>query len=422
MTPVPLTLPLRPSEATELASLVFELAERRPLTDEIRNRIAARLVPLHFESFTPHMGSLARDPVHHSTYYVAVDVADAEAPPQLLHMALATAPTSSVFHKPLLIGRVRRAGGPEIVINAIAFGPSNVETLEKFVTRVDSALLPRPLGSRAVVVAAPADPAAGMAAAFEAFRKIFKRTGRNLAAVETVPQSFVAGLYAAVRAGWREGYSSAVTFRAVDTGRDDIREAARFTRFRIDVGDLIADEPPAAGFTPEEHGWILQEFVRPLDVGGVIYDLPAPEAIRLAIRLGPALKAAERLHEWIREARAATKAGKSFDFELALPRASTAELVFCLHWLKAREHPAQSIAPGTIPEDAMEPTLREFSTIARHYGALLTIDSLGGHTGALLETIARATSGRVNYRVTGGAGKSGAYTEELIRIAEALSG
>jgi hypothetical protein len=425
VTPVPLTLPLRPSEATEVASLIFELAEQRPLTDDIRNRIAARTAPLRLESFTPYMGSLARDPVHHSTYYVAVDAA--EGPPQLLHMALATAPTSGVFHKPLLIGRMRRSNGPEVVINAIPFGPSDGETLEKFVSRVDSGLVPRPQASRGAIVAVPAQPETELAAAFEAFRKILKRTGKNLASIEMVPRRYDAGLWAAVRAGWRDGYSAGVTLRAGEDGRETIREAARFTRFRIDVADLVTDatsveEQFDAGFTAEERGWIFDEFVRPIDVGGVAHELTAAEATRMAVRLGPALKACERLHEWIREARSAVKAGKSFDFELALPEVSAKEMVFCLHWLKARERAAQSVAPGTVGEAELETTLREFALVARHYGCLLTVDSGGGHSEAALETIASATAGRFNYRVSGSPGKGGEYAQYLNRIAEVLVG
>ena len=85
MTPVPLDLPLRPPEAAEVASLVFEVAERQPLGDEIRNRIAARAAAWKLESIAPWFGSLARDPLHHSMYYLAVDVV--QGPPQLLHMA-----------------------------------------------------------------------------------------------------------------------------------------------------------------------------------------------------------------------------------------------------------------------------------------------------------------------------------------------
>jgi len=432
VTPVPLTLPLRLSEAAEVASLVFDLAERRPLTDDIRNRIAARLVPLRLASLTPYMGSLARDPVHHSTYYVAVDVAAADGPPQLLHMALATAPTSGVFHKPLLIGRVRRPSGPEVVVNAIPFGPSDVAAIEQYVSRVDNAFLPRPHASRGATLTASAEPGAAMAAAFEAFRKILKRTGRNLAILEMAPQAYDAALWAAVRAGWRDGYSAAVTLRAEESDRETIREAARFTRFRIDAAgvvvdtagwtDGVVDERFNVGFTAEERGWMIDEFVKSFDVGGAAYELTAPEVARMAVRLGPALKACERLHEWIRETRSAIKAGKGFDLELALPQATAKELLFCLHWLKVREHAAQSIDPGAIPLAETEAALREFASIGRQYGCLLTVNAAEGHSDTLLESIARATLGRVNYRVSAGPRDSGEYAQYLNRIAEVLLG
>ena len=399
-----------------MANLVFELAERRPLTDEVRNRIAARIATLRLESLTPLMGSLARDPVHHSTYYLVVDVAGGQ--PQLLHMALASAPTSGVFHKPLLICRVRRAGGPEAVINAIPFGPSDVETLEKYVSRVDSGFLPRPQGQHAAIVAAPARPETGMEAAFDAFRGILKRTGRNVAAVEMARPAFDDGLRAAVRAGWRDGYSAGVTIGAGETNREAVREAARFTRFRIDAAGLVAERAEAE-LTAGERAWVAAEFVRRFEVGGVAYELTAAEAARMALRFGPALKACERLHEWIREARSAAKAGRSFDFELALPGASARELLFCLHWLKARGHAAQFIDPGAMAEAGVEAALLECSIVCRHYGCLLTVDASEGHTDAALEAIARATAGRVNYRVTG---EFAGDARQLSRIAEILWG
>ena len=121
MTPVPLELPLRPAEAADVANLIFDHAEGKPLSDEVRNRLAARAAVLKFQTLTPFFGSLERDPVHHSVYYLAVD---SETEPLLLHMALAAAPTSSIYYKPLLIGRMRRPNGSEMVINAIPFGPA----------------------------------------------------------------------------------------------------------------------------------------------------------------------------------------------------------------------------------------------------------------------------------------------------------
>ena len=406
-----------------MASLVFEMAEGRPLTGDLRNRIAARVASLRLESCTPSMGSLARDPVHHSTYYLVVDTA--QGPPQLLHMALASAPTSSVFPKPLLIGRVRRADGAEAVINAILFGPSDTGTLEKYVSRVDSAFLPRLLGPRGAIVAAPEDPETGLAAAFDAFRRILKRTGRNVAAIETAAPAYDAGLRAAVRAGWRDGYSAGVALRAEEAGREAIREAARFTRFRIDVAGLMVESGDAveerfgAGFTAGERGWILGEFVRRFEAGGAAYELTAAEAARMAVRLGPALKACERLHEWIREARSVAGAGRGFDFELALPRASAPELLFSLHWMKAREHAAQCIDPGAMAEGELEASLPEFAAIGRHYGCRLTVSEGCGRTGAAIGAMARAGAGRVNFRVSG---EAAGYAQYLSRIAGILSG
>ena len=89
MTPVPLDLPLRPPEAAEVANLVFTLAERKPLNDEVRGRVASRLAAMRLESLRVYPGSLNRDPVHHSTYYLAADGQNGEA--LLLHMAAATA-------------------------------------------------------------------------------------------------------------------------------------------------------------------------------------------------------------------------------------------------------------------------------------------------------------------------------------------
>jgi len=406
-----------------VASLVFELAEGRPLTADIRNRIAARIAALRLETFTPCVGSLARDPVHHSTYYLVVDAAGGA--PQLLHMALASAPTSSVFHKPLLIGRVRRSSGPEAVVNAIPFGPADADALEKYVSRVDGAFLPRPQGQRAALVAAPSRPESGMDAAFDAFRRILKRTGRNVAAIETAPRAYDVALRAAIRAGWRDGYSAGVSIRAGEASREAVRQAARFTRFRIDAAGLMAacdgavEERFEAGFTARERDWILGEFVRRFDLGEVGYEFTAPEAARMAVRLGPALKACERLHEWIREARSAAKASAGFDFELALPRTSAAELLFSLHWLKTREHAAQSVDPGAMAEAGLETALRELAAIGRHYGCALTVDAGEGRTDAALEAIARAGAGRVNFRV---AGEAAGDAQSLSRIAEALWG
>ena len=105
-----------------------------------------------------------------------------------------------------------------------------------------------------------------------------------------------------------------------------------------------------------------------------------------------------------------------------MPQASAKELLFCLHWLKVREHAAQSVDPGAIPQAETEAALREFASIGRQYGCLLTVNAAEGHTDSLLEAIARATLGRVNYMISAGPRDSGEYAQYLNRIAEVLLG
>jgi hypothetical protein len=403
VTPVPLDLPLRPSEAAELASLIFEQAERKPLNDDVRNRLAARAAVLCLETATPYFGSLVRDPVHPSTYYLAVDASRGE--PLLLHLAPATAPTSSIFYKPLLIGRMRRPNGPEIVVNALPFGPSDHENLEKFVSQIGAAFLPRPQGLRPAIAVSDALPAA-----FDAFRAILKRSGKNLAAMSASPAAagrdfYYAGLCAAIRAGWREGYSAGIQLVVasdnLEAARETIRNAAGFTRFSTDTSRLFRETENGAAL--EDRAWMLDEFVRPFAIGDAVYAFTPADVLRLASKFGAALKINEQLHESICQARSALKTGRSFDFEPSLEGAATAttpqELIFWLHWLKARGHGAQLAAPK-IGGDGMAERLKEFAAIARHYRCILSICSGAGHSPEEMEAIARATFGRVNYRIS----------------------
>ncbi len=342
MTPVPLDLPLRPPEAAELANLIFDLAEQKPLTGEIRNRIAARAVALRLESIQPHFGSLARDPVHHSTYYMAVDVPD--SPPLLLHMALASAPTSSIFYKPLLIGRMRRSTGPEIVINAIPFDVTDTVNIEKFVGSVDPDFQPRPHGLHAALVAEAS------VAAFDAFRAIWRRTRKNVA---TVTGPYHASVWNAIRSGWREGYSAVVTLRVTDDASlqaayDAIRVCPCYSRF----------------------------------------DIAAP------------LREVERLGVLIRQARSAAKAAPAFDLGISLvnraARTTPEELAACLQTLKDAGYPAQLASP------MMERTrFAAFAAIARQFNCLLSV-SAADHPEADLKALALETAGRFSCTVDRG--------------------
>jgi hypothetical protein len=198
MTPSLFDLPIRAPEAAALATLVFEQAGEKPMTDDIRNRIAGRSALLALGSIKPYFASLERDPIHPSAVYLAID--GLEGQPLLLRMAPAGTPSSGLFPKAILIGRMPGPKGIEMVINASPYD----DTIQVFAEKVNRAFLPRPQGIHSAIVVRTAAPRAVLPAAFEFFRTILKSRGLNLAGVENIRD----GIWAAIRTGWREGYIS----------------------------------------------------------------------------------------------------------------------------------------------------------------------------------------------------------------------
>lgn len=505
MTPVPFELPLRPSEAGDLANLILQYAEGKPLSDDLRHRIGVRAAALGLETIRPYLGSLERDPVHRSTYFVAVDGQDAQ--PLLLHIALATSPANAIFPKALLIGRMRQVNGPEIVVNATRFGPGDREQVYQFATQVNQAFLPRPQGGQAAIAVGNRLPEISLPAAFDAFRAIFKRTGRNLASTvqlsatrETTTDDAIAardgetptaaghtrvsirglyhaGLWAAIRAGWREGYNAEADHfivsgdtpdqiaQSVESVKEAIRHAAGFTKFTTDTSrlflleadprhpapwsDAAVEEKYGQLFDAEERGWIENEFARTLAVGEAEYTLDAVQVRRLAVKFGPSLKLNEELYDFIRAARAGQKPFRSFDFEPSLDEAETLttpeELIFYMHWLKARGRAAQLVPPNLgfkkrqayptamrsgpaegvgleeyaarkmwpelaervcrdyegRPLDELAARVCQLADVARHYQGTLSIHSGSGKQAEVLDIIGNATARRVNYKISG---------------------
>src|SRR5262245_26430892 len=159
MSPAPFELPVKASEAATLADVTFQLVENRRLADDLRNRLAARASGLGLSSIRPYWGSLQKDPVHASSFYLAVDaLPQGGAPtPLLFRMALASAPASGLFPKSMLIGRMRPGGGREVVVNAASFGPGDTGAIDTFATKVDRAFLPRPQSSATAIQVVWAD-------------------------------------------------------------------------------------------------------------------------------------------------------------------------------------------------------------------------------------------------------------------------
>jgi len=229
---------VRANEAGALADLLLQQVEGRVLNGDIRSRFAARIKGFQLSSFAVFAGSLQQDPIHPSVYYVAVGKPAEAGSTMLLRIALASSPSSGLFPNAVLIGRMRTSSGPEIVINAIPFTPSDRVNVRTFVEQVDTAFAPRPQGT------APAIEVNASLGAFDAFRTILKSTGTNLASVCS-PESETA-MWCAVISGWREGYTASVDAMpgdAIDSGHTKYNiDAARGIEAVASAYDAIQDQ------------------------------------------------------------------------------------------------------------------------------------------------------------------------------------
>jgi hypothetical protein len=408
---IPIELPVKPSEAAALADLIFGHAEGRPITDEVRNRLAGRLATLGLTSLIPHMGSLQKDPVHSSAYYLAIDaIGGGSANSLLLRMALASSPASALFPDSILIGRMRPAGGREIVVNAIAFGLGDVQNIRRYAEHIDRSFFPRPQGSQSAIAIRVAASELDLPACFDAFRQNWKSTGLNLASIATNTEAdarhfFYAAIWAAIRAGWREGYNAGVErlviagstpaelAHSIEAAKDYIFQAPDFTRFVFDTSALFDSEHAAPS-------WIISEFEKPIIIAEQSYVSSLDRARGLAIKFGRSLAMLEELYDFAQSVKSDRNTWKYFDFEPSFESSgmetTPEELAFCLHWLRARGRPAHLIAPrfGNI-ETA---PLSEMAAIARVFNATLSI-RLPVTTPQLLQRIGRSTSGRFNCAV-----------------------
>ncbi len=508
MSSIPIELPLKTAEAVALAELVYEHAEGRPPSDELRGRLAPRIEALPLESLTVFASSLERDPIHPSTYYVAVDALGGAAPcALLLRIATASSPASGLFPDALLICRARTSQGAEVVINAIPFASTDHAHIRTFAEQVNRAFLPRPQGALPAIAAGNRHPEICLPAIFEAYRTILRSTGVNWASTAqlsatresttdeaisrrdgedpvtaghtrvSIRHLYHAGLWAAIRAGWREGFNveadhiiiSGTTpeqvSRSIEAGKEAIRHAAGFTKFTTDTSRLFelradvrhpeawSDADVTARFetllTTDERRWAEAEFARPFHIADAVYEFSPEEIARYVVKFVPSLRLNEELYDFIRETKAAAGLGRSFDFEPSLDEAETLttpkDIIFYLHWLKARGRPAQLMPPNlgfkkrqaypvameSSPEtgiglrdyvrakmwpelparvvrdfagrplEELRARVSELAAVARHFNTTLSIHSGSGKQAEVLEQIGRAAAGRVNYKISG---------------------
>lgn len=495
------------NEATSLAEQVIDQTGSSPLDETLRPRLGAAVEALHLSSLQPHVASLEKDPEDASTSYLAVDAVEHAAVVPLL-FRISTAPESGCqrFSHPVLSERIRMARGGEIELSAYRFTSADHDKIGAFAEQVAPAFLPRPQRALPAVAVGNRHPEISLPAAFEAFRAIQKRMNVNMASTVqlsatremttqealdardgenptaaghtrvSIRHLYHAGLWAAVRSGWREGYTAEADHfivsgntpeeiaRSVNVVKEAIRQAAGYTKFTTDTSRLIelAADPrhPQAWsdaavaekwqqiFSDQERNWILSEFSQPFCMENHAYTLARDEIIRLAVKFGQSLKLNEELYDSIRAEKAKVGMSPDFDFEPSLDEAETLttakELLFYMHWLKARGRPAQLVPPnlgfkkrqaypeamqsiggamgledyyqhkmwGELPRRAAQEfdgkplaelaaRVGELTAVARYFDGTLSIHSGSGKQAAVLELVGKATGGRVNYKISG---------------------
>jgi len=495
------------NEASSLTELVIQILAAKPLV-EARAELTRRLDALRFDSLRVHCPSLNRDPAQNSTFYMAVDVTDSgTTSPTLFQWSPAAAETTmGRFQNPLLRHRIHTVGG-EVELTVFPFASTDRENIRVFSEHVASAFLPRPQRALPAIAAGNRHPEISLPAVFDAYREILEklkvnmastvqlsatremttddviatRDGENPTAIGhtrvSIQHLYHAGLWAAIRAGWREGYTAEADHfivsgntpddvkRSVEMVKEAIRHAAGYTKFTTDSSrmfelqadprhpkawsDAVVAEKFEKQFTSDERRWILAEFSRPFRIEGVSYDLKREEILRLAVKFGESLKLNEELFDEIKSVKAKTGLSAEFDFEPSLDEAETLttakELLFYMHWLKARGRPAQLVPPNLgfkkrqaypsaltttegsgvgledychhkmwpelvpratrdfhgKPIDELKARVGELAAVARYFDGTLSIHSGSGKQAEVLEAIGKATAGRVNYKISG---------------------
>jgi hypothetical protein len=495
-------------ELVALAELLLSPAAGGRVDDKVSAHLEAQLAGREFSSLRPYAASLEQDPSAPGNYYLAVDViGERGAQPLLLQLTSGSGLPAARFRNPLEEKHLRLSDGREAEVKVFSFAPRNHDSIRAFAEEVAPSFLPRPQRELPAIAAGNRHPEVSLPAAFAAFRTIIEKLGVNMASTVqlsatremttdaalpardgedpvaaghtrvSIRHLYHAGLWAAIRAGWRAGYTAEADHfivsgstepevaRSVEAVKEAIRHAAGFTKFTTDTSRLfeLESDPrhPRAWsaaaveerfrqlFSAEEARWILAEFSQPFQIGETAYRFSREETLRLAVKFGRSLKLNEELFDCIRAAKAGQGPRAEFDFEPSLDEAETLttakELLFYMHWLKARGRPGQLVPPNlgfkkrqaypvelqTTPQlgvgleeyaqHKMWPELvprvardfqsrplaelaarvAELAAVARFFDGTLSIHSGSGKQAEVLECIGCSTRGRVNYKISG---------------------
>ena len=405
----PQTPVIRSSEAAALVDTLYQLAEGRAVDDDLRLSLAGRVDGLGLAGLIPLAPSLAADPARASSFYLVADVAVAEGRHSvLLHIAPVSAAGQALFADAQVIGRMRPGGGREVTVTSIPFSTRDHGNILAYAREVEPRCLPRPQRSLPAIAAGNRHPEISLPAVFAAYEALLRRKGLNLASTSqlsatremttdealaardgenptaaghtrvSIRHLYHAGLWAAVRKGWRNGYSAEADHfivsgntgeeicQSVEACKEAIRHAAGYTKFTTDTSrlfELRADSRDPEAWSDsavnekfeqllgrEERNWVLDEFSRPFSIEDATYRFSVSEIVRMSVKFGASLKLNEDLYDYILSAKAGCGIGSEFDFEPSLDEAETLttpqELIFYMHWLRERGRPAQLVPPN----------------------------------------------------------------------------
>jgi len=399
----------REDETLALAELVLSMTGSGRLTYEVRERLHTELAQRNFSSLRAYARSLEENPAEAGICYLAADaIGENSVRPLLLMLCSGPVAASRRFANPVLDMHLHLPGGREVGVKGYSFTSHDHDAIGKFAREVAPVFLPRPQRALPAIAVGNRHPEISLPAAFAAFGTILEKSGVNWASTVqlsatremttedtlaarggedpvavghtrvSIRHLYHAGLWAAIRAGWRSGYTAeadhfivsgateAEIARSVEMVKEAIRHAAGYTKFTTDTSRLFELEsdlrhPQAWSFSQvedrfsrifpaEEARWVLEEFSRDFHIDSMRYEFSREEIVRLAVKFGRSIKLNEELFDSIRAAKAAQGLGADFDFEPSLDEAETLttpkELLFYMHWLQARGRPAQLVPPN----------------------------------------------------------------------------
>ncbi len=379
---------------------------------ELRRTLSRQLGALSLDGVTLHPESLTQDPKDAARYYLAADLDWADAKQRADSGVLLAFCGGSDRSAPLF-PRMGEPGARDIeaspwTVYAIPFRSTDYANLAYFVREIAPEFLPRPQGAQPAIACGNRHPEISLPAAFAAFQSIFDRTGRNVASTVqlsatremttddviaarggeeptdightrvSIKHLFHAGLWAAVRSGFRAGYNAeadhfiisghteAEIDAALKRSETAIADAAGYTKFTTDTSrmfdlradrrhpnpynDLEVDLRFQKLFPPADQQWIQEQFEAPFVVEDRTYSFSPTEIRRHAVKFGPSIQLNERLYDKIRAAKQAAGFSPDFDFEPSVDEADTLtsaeEMIFYMHWLKANGRPATLVPPN----------------------------------------------------------------------------